>query len=332
MISFPKIAYPFLVALVVVCPATFAEDPWKPEDPFAAINGEPIFLGELNLVLVQRVGVDKFNRLDMRVKQAAAALLVRRHLALRALHQQGGEALAAIVDRQMDALENELKRRGSDLSQYAKERLSTEKAVRDDLDFNISWRQYLKSRLTEANLERFFESRKATYGGGRWEVSQIFVSVDPADSEAVQSVHNSLSELVSEIRAADDVNQAFAAAARDHSDSVSAGDGGSMGWVEKDGDLPTKVMQAVRSTKPNEVSDPVLSPLGMHVVLVHQFEEKPIKFSDLSDVAPVRRDAANALLDYLIQTQQDARVSWLIKSLEPPAMDVTSPDAASVGN
>ncbi|EMI19289.1 PpiC-type peptidyl-prolyl cis-trans isomerase [Rhodopirellula maiorica SM1] len=332
MIRFSKIAWVFFLALIAVTSTTVGEDQWKPEDPFAAINGEPIFLGELNLVLVERFGVDQVNQLDLRVKQAAAALLVRRHLALRALHEQGGESLAAIVDRQLEALESELKRRGSDLARYAKERLSTEKAVRDDLDFKISWSQYLKSRLTQANLERFFENRKTNYGGGRWEVSQIFVSVDPSDQDAVQSVRDSLDDLVRNIRNSGDIEQAFAAAARDHSDSVSASDGGMMGWVEKDGDLPTKVMQAVRATKAGEISDPVQSPLGLHVVLVHQFEEKPITFSELRDVAQVRRDAANALLDYLIQTQQDARVSWLIKSLEPPATDVASPDVSDVQN
>ena len=324
MIDFPKIALTLLVAMIVVSPTTFAEDRWKPEDPFAAINGEPIFLGELNLVLVERFGVNQVNKVDIRVQQATAALLVRRHLALRALHEQAGESLAAIVDRQVESLESELKRRGSDLGRYAKERLSTEKAVRDDLDFKISWGQYLKSRLTEANLQRFFENRKANYGGGRGEVSQIFLAVDPSDSDAVQSVRSSLASLVREIRDSDDIGQAFAAAARDHSDSVSASDGGMMGWVEKDGDLPTSVMQAVRSTKPGEISDPLQSPLGMHVVLVHQFEEIPITFDDLNDIAPLRRDAANALFDYLIQTQKDARVSWLIKSLEPPSLDVAS--------
>ena len=332
MIEFPRIVLTFLFAIIVASPTAFAEDKWKPEDPFAAINGDPIFLGELNLVLVERFGVNQVKNLDIRVQQATAALLVRRHLALRTLHEQGGESLAAIVDRQVESLASELKRRGSDLERYAIERLSTQKAVRDDLDFKISWGQYLKSRLTEANLQRFFENRKANYGGGRWEGSQIFVSVDAADSDAVQSVRNNLGDLVREIRDSDDISQAFAAAARDHSDSVSAGEGGMMGWVEKDGDLPSSVMQAVRSTKSGEISDPVQSPLGMHVVLVHQFEEKTITFDDLNDIAPLRRDAANALFDYLIQTQKDARVTWLIKSLEPPSTDVTSPVVSGVGN
>ncbi|MFG0263138.1 MAG: hypothetical protein ACF788_12170 [Novipirellula sp. JB048] len=160
----------------------------------------PSSWGELNLVLIARFGVDRFPQLDVRVRQATAALLVRRHLALRSLHQQGGEALTRLVERQMAALQQELKRRGSDLQQYARERHATERSVRDDLDFKVSWGRYLQSRLSEANLRRFFESRKSHYGGGRWEVSQLFVDAEASDPAAVDAIAQRLRERVQAIR------------------------------------------------------------------------------------------------------------------------------------
>ncbi|TWU20227.1 Foldase protein PrsA precursor [Novipirellula galeiformis] len=330
MIQLKRWGCVFLLLKVLFSADSFGEEKWKPEDPFAAIDGQPIFLGELNLVLIERFGVNQFNRIDVRVQQATASLLVRRHLALRSLHDQGGDALTLLVDRQMESLQRELKRRGSDLHQYAKERYSTEKSVRDDLDFKVSWGHFVKSRLTEANLRRFFENRKSHYGGGRWEVSQIFVAADSSDPDQVDSIRHRLSDLVKGIRDASDVGLAFAAAARDHSNSVSAGDGGRLGWVTKEGDLPASVMQVVRNTETGAVSDPVQSPLGMHVVFVHRFEEMPIAFETLSDIAPLRRDATKALLEKLVQSQSQAKVDWFIEALQPPEGSRPSLDSGAV--
>ena len=317
--TYPKPTHVFIAASLILflfASTTLGQHTWDAEDPFAAIDGKPIFLGELNLVLAERFGADKVNKIDVRMQQATATLLVRRALAMRTLEKQGGETLEAMLDRGVQQFETELHRRGTNLSQYAKKLLTTDESVRKDLRWKIAWKQYLKSRLTKDNLNLFFNRQKQRYGGARWEVSQIFVPATDADS--VTDAKIQINAIADRVKASDSPEDSFALLAREYSQSGSASDGGMIGWVERDGELPTSVMKAVRSTSVNSMSDAIISPLGVHLVWVHAMEEKEIEFDDLTDIAKLRRDATDALFDHLVNSQQDAKVVWLIKSLSPP--------------
>ncbi len=318
MIRIPLLpVVPLLVAVLSTLSA--AEDRYGPSDPIAAIDGDPIFLGELNLILTERLGAVDLDKIGIDVKQATAALVVRRHLALKSLQLQGGPSLDAIVQRQIESFAQEASRRGSSLEQQAKQRQADEQSLIADITWRTTWSQYLKSRLTDSNLRRFFEREQTRYAGGRWRVSQIFIDMDPKDEASVAVAEQRMTKLAQQLRSSDSIANAFAEAVREYSDAGSASEGGELGWVEADGDLPTSVMNAVRQTGVGKVSDPVRSPLGMHLVFVQQFEQGKLTFDDLTDQSQLRRDAANALFDALIRQQAGAKVVWFIGPLRPPA-------------
>lgn len=237
---------------------------------------------------------------------------------MKTLESQGGQALQGMIQRQVDSFAAEANRRGSSLEKQAKARLADEKSLTADLAWRVAWGQYLKSKLTEENLRRFFESRKQIYGGNRYEVSQIFVRLDVQDELSVQAAEANFEELAEELRASDAPEAAFADAAQQHSESPTADQGGRVGLVEKDGDLPKSVMQAVRNTPAGQISQPVRSPLGLHMLYVHRIEAGNRTFDQLADQAQLRRDAADALFDALVATQSHAKVDWFVPSLRPP--------------
>lgn len=295
-----------------------AEDKFEPSDPIAAINGDPILLGELNLILSERFKTRDLESLPLDVQRATAAVLVNRHLAMRTLVAQGGELLQGMIRREVDAFAAEAKRRGNSLEQQAKARMADERSLTADLAWRVAWGQYLRSKLTDQNLRRFYDSRKEVYGGNRYEVSQIFVKVDMKDSLSAQAAEANLAELVEQIRGSDSIEATFADAAREHSESPTADQGGRVGVVEKEGDLPGPVMQAVRATPVGQVSDPVRSHLGLHLIYVHRMEAGNRSFDQLADQTQLRRDAADALFEGLVAAQRDAKVVWFIATLRPP--------------
>lgn len=315
-------AFVCLIVAVLIFPCRsvcHAQDTHGPDDPLASVNGSPIYLGELNLVLVDRLGISDLSKARQNVQQATAASLVRQHLAMISLRKLGGDSLSGMIDREIGAFTRETKRRGGSLEKHAKQRQSSVKALQNRLAFQIAWRQYLKSQLTDANLERFFESHRQKYAGGRWDVSQIFLSVDPKDSDTLTIATERMQGLLKEINASSMPADQFAAMAKQQSESPSGKDGGRIGWVEKAGDLPSSVMDAVRATKPGSISAAVRSPLGLHCVLVHDYQARDVKFSDLTDIAQLRRDATDALFQRLVSQQKDARIKWYISGLKPPA-------------
>ncbi len=120
----------FLSLTLVALPwYAFGDDKVGPDDPFASISGEPIFLGELNLILVERLRIRDLDRVAPEVQQATALMLVRQHLALRSLRKQAGPSLDSLIDRQIESFASDAKRRGSSLEDYAKKRKSTERSL-----------------------------------------------------------------------------------------------------------------------------------------------------------------------------------------------------------
>lgn len=310
---------PFCSIAVCLLIASFgrAAD-FEPGDPLVAVDGDAVYLGELNLILTERLKARDLERVPADVQKATAVLLVRRHLAMKTLREQGGDSLQAVIDRQLASFTAEAKRRGSSLEAQAKSRQADVKSLKADLAWRTAWAQYLKSRLTEKNLRLFFEKQADKYGAGKWEVSQIFVKMNTNDAPSVEATYSQMQELAGDIRDSGSVAAAFARAAMEHSDGGTASDGGKVGWVSKDGDLPSAVMAVVRTTQVGELSKPIRSPLGMHLVFVHQAEKNQIAFDDLADQSQLRRDASNALFDALIARQKDAKVTWFINSLRPP--------------
>ncbi|NNE01260.1 MAG: hypothetical protein HKN47_28435 [Pirellulaceae bacterium] len=296
-----------------------AQEKFGPDDPFASINGQPVFVGELNLVLVDRLRVRDVGKAPANVQQAVAATLVRQHLAMLTLKKQGGASLQQLIDRKISDFARESQRVGSSLQQHAADRQSNERSLKANLAWQVAWNQYIKSRLTEKNLRMFFDRNRAKYAGGRWDVSQVFLEMNPRDETSIAIAQRRMADLVAQIRQSDAPDLAFAAEARQYSDAGSAAQGGKVGWVETDGDLPGSVMAVVRTTKPGSVSDPVRSPLGLHIVFVHDHQSSDLDYEDMTDQTQLRLDATSALFDHLVSQQKDAKISWYISALKPPA-------------
>lgn len=292
-------------------------DDLQPDDPFAAVDGKPIYVGEINWVLAQRVDVKDLDRVATEVRAATAQVLVRRHLAMNALRDQGGEAIEASIRRQVDSFQADAKRRGTDLAEIAAVRQSNVESVVADIAWQTAWSQYLKSKMTDANLRRYFDLHRDRYAGHRYDVSQIFVPLDAADDESAAATMTRMNELVDELRSSDSPADAFAQAARDQSESASADDGGRVGWVTGAGDLPPEVMAGIRETPTNQISSPVRSKLGAHLVLVHAIEPGQKTFDDITDQAVLRRDAADSLFEALVASQSKTTVQWFVGDYRP---------------
>ena len=92
-----------------------------------------------------------------------------------------------------------------------------------------------------------------------------------------------------------------------------------MGWVNNDGDLPSSVMAVIRKTSDGKIGGPVRSPLGLHLIYVHQSEPGELEFEQMTDQTQLRRDAIDALFSALINQQSEANIQWFIPALKPPS-------------
>lgn len=100
--------------------------------------------------------------------------------------------------------------------------------------------------------------------------------------------------------------------ARQNSQDTYAAKGGDMGWVES-GDVPAELEAVIKSLKPGEISEPVKSPFGVHIVQV--VERKSQDTSQEKERATARqvlteRKRQEAMEDWARQVRDRAYVEF----------------------
>lgn len=148
---------------------------------------------------------------------------------------------------------------------------------RDNVPFD-AWRQDLRdqillSRLREREVEDklqvndseidlFLEDLKANPARSEYNVSHILVRVpEGASPERIEEARARAQKALAEAREGGD----FARVAANYSDAPDALEGGNLGWRQHER-LPELFAAALAKMKPGEVTEPLRSPAGFHLV------------------------------------------------------------------
>lgn len=116
----------------------------------------------------------------------------------------------------------------------------------------------------EQELRKLYEEQRASFAvEERRRASQIVISPEKdGDAEALAAASVKAGELVKRLQAGED----FAKLAKEYSkDATTANAGGDLGFVTK-GSLDPNVDQSLYALKPGELSQPVKSPAGFHIL------------------------------------------------------------------
>jgi peptidyl-prolyl cis-trans isomerase SurA len=118
-------------------------------------------------------------------------------------------------------------------------------------------------KVTDREIEHFIETEdKGGVGMGQYHLGHILIAVkESASSAVIQKAKIKADELVKELRSGQD----FTKTAMSNSDDDNALKGGDLGWRGK-ADVPTLFADAVSAMKAGDVSDPIRSPSGFHIV------------------------------------------------------------------
>lgn len=151
-----------------------------------------------------------------------------------------------------------------------------------------------------------------------YRVAQIFLPVAPnADAATIAAVRSKAAELTKQARSGD-----FAALAKEHSlDAPSASRGGEVGNLPLAQLLP-ETRDIVSSMQPNQVSEPVRSVSGFHVIKL--LASQPTRPATLEEVKPTLKAA-------LREQRQQELVKEYLSTLVPPSevsIDSVALDAA----
>lgn len=118
-------------------------------------------------------------------------------------------------------------------------------------------------KVTDREIEHFIETEdKAGEGIGEYHLGHILIAVkEGASADVITKALDKAEQLVKNLRAGQD----FTKTAMSASDDSNALKGGDLGWRKKS-DVPTLFTDVLSKMKAGDVSDPIRSPSGFHIV------------------------------------------------------------------
>jgi parvulin-like peptidyl-prolyl isomerase len=286
------------------------------ESPIVAtVNNEPIRLDEVDTVLKRR-SITTSPLTATQTKDLRAEILqtlIDDRLLRQFLKQHGPTIPPADLERHMQGLAISLRRQNRTLAEFLKETGQTEPQLREQWQTLLQLQKLLDSQATDAELKKYFETHREAFENGTIRISHIVVRLSAMATLTERAAANEkLKKLRAEITAG---KRTFAAAAKKHSICPSAALGGDLGFItRKDASVDEALAVAAFQLKVGEVSEPVDSDDGVHLVTVT--ERKSGKATTFERVRDQVRDVYT----------NDVRQNLLAKLRKQATITLTLPD------
>lgn len=228
---------------------------------------------------------------------AALAACVQRTLVLQELTSQKKAASAADVDQALARIHKQLKERGATLESYLKQLGVSESQLRDELRWGLTWDAYLKSQLTDTNLERYFDKHRRDFDGTQLRVAHILWKTSASDDrDAIQRLIETAETVRGEIVGG---KLTFAQAAARYSQAPTAPMGGDIGWIERRRPMTPTFSAAAFRLETGEVTEPVETTLGVHLITCLEVKPGDTLWHAVRD--ELTREMTRYLFDWLAE-------------------------------
>lgn len=161
----------------------------------------------------------------------------------------------------------------------------------------IAWRKVIQTKLhsqvnvTESDVEATLERMKNSIGRESFLVAEIFLPVEEPDQEA--SMKQLADRLVAQLT---EGKAPFYKVAQQFSKAAGAAQGGDMGWVQKE-QLPDELAAVVGEIKTGEISPPIRSLTGYHILFVR--DKRLLQEENLPSETELYNSLANERLERL---------------------------------
>jgi peptidyl-prolyl cis-trans isomerase C len=275
-------------ATIAQTPMAVPAQPAAGAKPVAIVNGEPISAADLETVLKLSGPVPmQLTEGQKKTQQMEAlGLLIDELLMHQFLVRTTPAVPPAEIDKKYAEMEAGLKKQGKSLQEFCRDTNQTETQVRNGIAHMIQWTSFARARVSDADVEKYYQEYRDFFDGLTVRVSHIVVRVPSGAPEAERvQARAKLTELRKQIVAG---QLDFAAAAKAHSQDPSAPNGGDLGFVPRKWYLPESFTRVAFALPVGQVSDLVETDFGVHLIKVT--ERKPGPGSDFAKIKDAVRE------------------------------------------
>jgi parvulin-like peptidyl-prolyl isomerase len=276
--------------------------------PAAIVNGESISMTELESVM-KRDGPKAVQVPEAELRQMRLAVLsqlIDELLTMQFLKKNCPPADPAEVNKRFAEVVEGLKKQGKTVAQFAQEIGTTEAEMRGEIAVTLQWRDYVKVRVPEEAVKRYYDENKEFFDGVAVRASHIVFRLAPdAPAAERQAARDKLLALRQELVTG---KVDFAEAAKKYSQCPTAPKGGDLDFFPRKGMLEENFAKTAYATPVGQVSDIVQTDFGLHLVKVT--DRKPGQPSDFTKIKEDVRDFCVMELrqQLLVQLRKTAKV------------------------
>lgn len=269
----PRLVRAMAVAVAVVTPLLCRPSSARADDdavPVATVGETVLTVTDLERTLRRRVGGRPVA--DEAAERARAlAELVDETILQDEIVRRGISATDREIDDRMAALSQDLATRKSNLDTFLAEQKLDRASLRSRLALDISLSRLARELVTPEALERAHRDHHREFDGSRVRVAHIVLRPDGADGARATATLEARAAAIRRAIVAGEMS--FAEAAARHSSGPSRHRGGDLGFIPRHGLLAEDFARACFALPAGEVSPPIATPFGVHLITVLEIDE-----------------------------------------------------------
>lgn len=255
----------------------------------------------------------QLSKLDSSLIRTSVEQLINRRVAFEYLRKSGFEIKPDELRLEQASLEKRLREIGRSLDDFLKEKRLSSAELEYEIAWGRTWQNYLNRVLTDEYLEQHFNRFRRQFDDSEMRVAHLLIKTEHPNSvqTAVESAGKIRKEILSATRYASDsadatlpgkslsnpVDQAWNAAVKKHSAAPTADEGGEIGWIRFHEPMSKAFSVAAFSLEPGQISSPVVTAHGVHLIRCLELREGKTGWRDSLDA--VKAHAAKTLLDQI---------------------------------
>ncbi len=318
----PRLAYLIVLSVALtIAPVLAAADDASP--PVAAtVNGNPVFVAEMGAVLQQVKQVQ--GAVAAQSAQTQAELLkqlVQRRLVVDLLTREGGYYTEEEVQKALENITAQAEEQKVTLEELAAGQGVSLDAWRAQVIWQLAWGRYVERNLTD-KLQAYFEAHKKDFDGTEVRASHILLRPERSGVPKTQPM-----ERAEKIREAIEVGKiSFEDAAQRFSAGPSGAKGGDLGFFPRYGVMTEGFSKAAFELETGEVSEPILTPFGIHLIRVTEIKPGRKQWTEVLD--QMRMPASMEMFENLADKEAEtATVEYTGKLpyLDPETGELVTP-------
>lgn len=257
-----------------------AADSLPAQSVLATIDKETITESDLRLhAAIMKVALSSDPADDAEVRRQLLDQLIDRRLVRRFLKSRKISADPQLLAASVSHLRQLIQSQKDDPDALLKRLGVTPEVLEDHLGLPLAWDAYVRLTVTNQRLTDHFQQHRAEIDGTKLRAAQILLKLPSEVTAAdIDARKEQLAKIRKEIV---DQKLAFADAAKKYSEAPSKSQGGDVGWFPYQGKMPLAFSQAAFQLKTGDISEPVVSPFGVHLIHVTARQPGELSFDDV---------------------------------------------------